>query len=200
MTTRLAIIQAAQLRIGDEKITAETDPAAAALIAIFDDVLGDLISRIPWRFATVTRRLTRLNEAPPAYWKYYYQLPPDMIGAPRAVYDQPTQRQPTTSFEMTENRLATDALEVWLRHTKLPVLSYTPGYFLSLLTKACMREFCLTVREDKGLYQTLGDEIYGPASAGGIGGLLGMCANLDAQAGPSPAVGMGANPLADVRR
>jgi hypothetical protein len=120
MTTRLQIIQRAQARIGDDPIVNddEDDPVADTHIAIYDSVRDDILSRYPWSFATVVRRLTRLSAVPGAHWPYYYQLPSEMLGAPRAVYNSGEVRLPYTRYELTENRLATDAEEIWLRYAK----------------------------------------------------------------------------------
>lgn len=200
MPTRLEIIQRAQARIGDEPIVSETAPGAPTLVAIYDDVRDDLLSRYPWKFARVIRRLTRLSAVPEAHWSYYYQLPSDMLGAPRAVYDSASEATPCTRFEITENRLATDAAEIWLEFGKRPEIVLWPGYFLSIVTKGTMREFALTIREDSGLWRALGEELYGSAAMMGEGGLFGQAKNLDAQSGPSPVIAEGASPLTDVRR
>jgi hypothetical protein len=81
----LEIIRAAQARIGDEPIETEADAGADTYLAIYDTKVDDIISRYPWAFATVTRRLTRLSVKPVAHWHFFFQLPSEMIGAPRAV-------------------------------------------------------------------------------------------------------------------
>lgn len=199
MPTRLQLIQRAQARIGDEPIGSEDDPGADTHIAIYDGVVEDLLSRYPWTFATVTRRLTRLTAVPPAHWAYYYQLPADMIGAPRAVYDRDDMRIPFTGYEITENRLASSAEKIWLRHTKNAHPGAWPGYFTELATTALMSALALSVREDSVLAARLDERAFGPSHMLGTGGLMGQARGLDAQAMPSPVVSEGHSPLVTAR-
>lgn len=199
MTTRLEIIRNAQRRIGDEPISTEHDAGADTHVGIFDAVRDDLLSRYPWSFATVTRRLARLTAVPAAHWSYYYQLPVDMLGAPRGVYVGADCHQPFTGFELTENRLATNAEEVWLEYLKRAEITIWPGYFVELVTMAVMAEFALSIREERALYNALQEACYGPPSMLGEGGRLGIAKGIDAQSKPSLVVAEGVNILVDVR-
>ena len=199
MTTRLDLIKRAQARIGDEPLTSEADAGADTYLAIFDSVRDDLLSRVPWTFSTVTRRLTRLVDVPAQHWAYYFQLPSDMIGAPRAVYADDKSRNPYTGYELTENRLATDAEAIWLKFTKRAEISIWPGYFVELHDTVLRSEFALSVREDRALYSTLREVAYGGEHMVGQGGLLHQAASLDAQSHPSPILAEGSNPLISAR-
>jgi hypothetical protein len=200
MPTRLEFIQRAQARIGDEPILSEDDPGADTHIAIFEGVLEDLLSRHPWSFSAVTRRLTRLSEAPPAHWRYFYQLPADMIGAPRAAYERDDAPWPFTAWELTENRFATNAEQVWLRYAKRPELVYLPGYFAELLTVAIMAQFALSIREDSPMHERLRQVAFGSGQLDNHGGLLEQCRTMNDQGQPSPVVAEGVNPLLEARR
>lgn len=199
MPDRLTLIQRAQARIGDEPIRSEDDPGADTHIAIYDGTVEDLLSRYPWTFATVTRRLTRLGVTPDAHWPYYYQLPSEMIGAARAVYDRDDCKVPYTRYELTENRLATDAENVWLRFTKAVNAQFWPGYFTELLTVVVMSHFALSIREDSVLHTRLQEVAFGPPHMLGEGGLFAQAKNMDAQAQPSPKVAEGSSPLVAAR-
>lgn len=199
MLTRLDIIKRAQAMIGDEPIRAETDPGADTHIAIYDTVTDDLLSRYPWSFATVTRRLTRLAAVPVAHWPYFYQLPSDMIGSPRAVYNTEAFRIPFTRYEITENRLATDAEQIWMRFTKRAAQSLWPGYFVTLHQTVLMSWFCLSIREDQAAFDRLQMQAFGSPSMMGQGGMMGQATSLDAQAQPSPTVAEGYSPLVAAR-
>lgn len=186
MTTRLQLIQRAQVRIGDEPIGAEDDPGADTHVAIYDSVVADLLSRHAWSFATTTRQLTRLVVEPPAHWTYYYQLPSEMIGAPWNVYDSDTRRVPFTAFEIAENRIGTDAETVWLRFSKQADPGIWPGYFSSLVTTVLMAELALSVREDAEMHTALTAKAFGPPEANGRGGMWkeALLADVMAQAPP----------------
>lgn len=199
MATRLDIIRRAQVRVGDEPILSETAPGADTYVAIYDGVIEDLLSRVQWSFATGMRKLVRLTEPPAAHWRYAYQLPSDMLGALDAVYDRGDRRLPTTGFEVLQNRLATDAENVWVRYPTSANIALWPGYFVELVTVAVMSQIALSVREDGVLSSRLAEQAYGPPSMMGRGGLLGQAAARDAQSQPSPVIAEGINPLVDVR-
>lgn len=199
MATRLEMIKRAQARIGDEPIQAEDDAGADTYVSIYEGVVEDLLSRYPWTFATVTRRLTRLAAVPDAHWTYYYQLPADMLGAPRAAFDQAQLRTPFTSWELTENRLATNAEQVWLTFTKRADPTFWPGYFTELVVTALMAQMALSVREDSPMYERLRSIAFGAGGMDGHAGLLAQCQAMDGQGKPSAVVGEGYNPLLEAR-
>ena len=199
MPSRLDIIRRAQARIGDEPIASEAAAGADLYITVFESVRDDLLSRYPWYFATVTRRLGRLAQEPSVHWRYFFQLPSEMLGAPRAVYDSAQQRAPYTRYELTENRLATDAERIWLRFINRAEPQIWPAYFTAIVEKSLMREYALSVREDSNLYRLLGEELFGPPSMMGEGGLYGQAKSHDTQAKPSPMIAAGSSPLIDAR-
>ncbi len=199
MLTRLEHIRRQQMQIGDEPLTAETDAGADTYIAIFEETTDDLLSRYAWFWSTVTRRLTRLSDTPAAHWKYYYQLPAEMIGAPRAVYASAELRQPTTAFELTENRLATDHEEIWLRFSKRVPVNLWPGYFVKLHGVVMQSQLALSVREDHPMFARLQEVAFGPPHMMGDGGLMGQAVAADTQAKPSPVVADGVHPLLSAR-
>lgn len=200
MATRLELIQRAQARIGDEPILTESDPGADTHIAIYEGVVEDVLSRYPWSFATVTRRLVRLAEAPDAHWAYFYQLPADMLGAPRAAFERDDVAWPFMAWEITENRFATNAEKVWLRFTKRADPTYWPGYFTELVTLAVMAQMALSIREDGAMAERLRAAAFGSGGIDGHGGLMAQCQAMDVQGKPSPVVAEGTNPLLEARR
>jgi hypothetical protein len=199
MLTRLDLIKRAQMRIGDEPLTSETAPGADTYISIFDSVRDNLLSLYPWTWSTVTRRLTRLAAKPAQHWQHYFQLPSDMIGAPRAVFASDEQRTPFTVYELTENRLAADVETIWMRYTKRADIGLWPGYFVELNDTVLRSEFSLSIAEDRGKYQALREIAFGSESMVGQGGLFHLATSLDAQSKPSPIIAEGSNPLIAAR-
>lgn len=200
MTTRLEIIQQCQARIGDEPILSEADAGAQTHLAIFDAVRDDLLSRYPWTFATVIgRRLVRLTVTPEAHWQYYYQLPSDMLGAPRALYQDAINRRPFTNFDITENRVATDAESLWISYTRRADPVIWPGYFRELVNRVIMAEMALSIREDSVMFERFHQVSFGSPGQMGEGGLMAQAKNMDSQSHGSVILTEGSNPLIDVR-
>lgn len=196
---RLELINRALVRIGEEPIANESVPGADTHIAIYESVTRDLLSRYPWSFAKTTRRLARLTAAPEQHWQYQFQLPTDMIGAPRAVYASADCRQPTTSFALAGTKLLSDWPDIWLLYGAMADPVYWPGYFAELDTLAVMAEFAGSICEDFVKRERLRDNVYGSEQMMGEGGLLGQAKGLDSQAQPSAVIAEGRNPLIDAR-
>lgn len=199
MVTRLEIIKRLQARIGDEPITAEDDAGADTHIAIYEDVQLDLLSRYPWQFNQVTRRLGRLTAVPDQHYEYYFQMPADMIGAPRAFFRDRECRHTLSNFQITENRVAADAEEIYIKFNGLVPPAQWPGFFRELFNVAVMSEFALSIREDGVLSDRLRLRAFGTPAQLGEGGLFAQAKNMDAQSHSQVVLSEGSNPLIDVR-
>jgi hypothetical protein len=211
MSTRLAIIDEALVSIGALPLQAETAPGAESRIAEYDTVVAAILSGYPWTFSTPTRRLTRLALTPPVAWRYAYARPVEMIGAPRAAYDQADCRQPFFAWELIviidgEGHkvpvLATDAEQVWLTFTSSIDPQWWPGYLKQVIVEALKAQYALSVREDRQLAERLKAAVYGSTATPGELGLLGHARNMDASAKPSSVLGQAltGNPLIMARQ
>jgi hypothetical protein len=198
--TRLEIIDKALVRMGEEPLGDETAPGADAHLAVWDGVTGLILGVNPWSFNTVTRQLARLTDPPPMFYTYQYQLPADMLGAPRAVYDKPDCKTPYTQFEVLNETLCANAETLWLKMDKQPAPARWPAYFVELVTRAMMSEFALSIREDPVLRERLRGECFGTPQEMGTGGLMGQAMVLDSQGKPSPKIQMGSDPFTSARR
>jgi hypothetical protein len=200
MTTRINLINRAASRIGAGRLKDENAPGAEIRIGIYDGVVEDLLSRYPWTFARKKRQLARLAVQPDAHFTYLFQLPTDMIGLPRAVYDSPDERaKPVMAWELGEAGLASSFEQVWALYTiKAPPQAW-PGFFRELIVLAVAAEYALSIREDKSLRSELRNDVYGSAAALGESGMLAQAKNMDAQASPSPSIPVTGNPLITVR-
>lgn len=200
MTTRIEMINRAAGRIGASRLQSEAAAQAPARIDVYTGVVEDLLSRYPWSFAKIKRQLARLATVPAAHWLYLYQMPSDMLGLPRAVYDSAAEGAvPITAYELSEAGLASSAEAVWMLYTVNAPPARWPGYFRELITLALAAEFALVLREDNALRNQLRRDCYGDAQMLGEGGLLAQAKNMDAQAQPSVVIPLAGNPLIDVR-
>lgn len=200
MTTRIQLIDRALLRIGADPLGDESAPGAETHIATYQDVVEDLLTRHTWHFNTQVRQLNRLQAQPDQHWAYAYELPAEMLGSPRAVYNRPDWARPFTDYELFEDRqLRTNAEAIWLKFQKATPPVYWPGYFRSLVVLVLMAEFALAVREDRVLRSTLLEEAFGPPQMQGHGGKLAEARALNDMASPSPVLSEGESPLIDVR-
>jgi len=210
MTTRLAMIDEALVSIGALPLMSETAPGAESRIKEYETTKDAILSGYPWTFSTPTRRLSRLTLEPVVGWRYAYAKPVEMIGAPRAAYNQAEMRTPFFDWELTviiadgvkTPVLATDAESVWLTFTSSIDPQWWPGYVKQVIIEALKAQYALSVREDGVLSDRLKGAVYGSTSQPGEVGLLGAARNLDASAKPSSVLSqvMTGNPLINVRR
>jgi hypothetical protein len=204
MPTRIDVINSCLVRIGSDPVADEQADGVDTHLSIFEDVTRYILAVYPWFFSTATRRLSRRVEAPAAHWKIAFELPTDMQGAPRAVFDRSDMRWPFTRYELKGRELHTDATEIWLTYPKAPPTSgepfFWPGWFEELVKVAIMAEFALSIREDPVLRERLRENAYGAPHENGQGGLMGQAMAQDAQAKASAVIAEGVQPLIDVRR
>lgn len=201
MTTRIQLIDDARTAIGAGPLQSETAPGADSAIRIYERVIKHLLSCYPWSFGKRKRQLVRLADAPAQHWKYRFAKPSDMAGAPRAIYDDGSERAtPISEFELLEDAIHANAPALWALYTLKPDPSQWPGNFTEVAVLALAAEYALSVREDSALRDKLRRDVYGAPEQQGEGGLLAQAKAADTQAQPAPRVMRAYNPLIDIRR
>lgn len=196
---RIVLINRALVRIGAVPLATEFDAAAQAPLAIYASVVEHL-SSLPFSFLKSKRRLFRKTAPPdPPQWKHAFQLPPDRLGPPRAVYADKDARKPTTAYDLQGDELLADDPEIWAIVSADTDPNRWPGDFRELVMTALMAEMALSIREDRGLYDRLDAKAFGTPGQGRRGGMVAACLETDSQAIPSTMVGAQDNPLIDAR-
>lgn len=196
---RVRVINAALARIGAIPIQSDMDPFARPHVEVYDAVTKRIFA-YPWSFAKTTRRLVARADAPdPAHWLTWFDLPPDRIGPPRAVYTDPDCRRPLTDFDIADGRLLCNDAQAWLVFMRFVTWERWPGDVYELVQVAMMAEYALSIREDRPLHDRLYQKAFGTPQQNGMGGLLSSALENDSQGTPSTVVGGGENPLIDCR-
>lgn len=196
MSTRIEMLNRALLRIGADPIDTEADTGAAVHLRVYDSVLEHVAS-YPWSFMKTTRRLPQVSLATLHGYAYAYHIPPESIGAIRAVFADAETRVPVTDYDIEEKLLLTSQPQVWVTYMRLGNVARWPGDFREAFTVYLMAELALSIREDRVLRDTLRKDVFGMPSYGG--GLLDKAQSADSQQTPGRVVGGGYNPLVDVR-
>jgi hypothetical protein len=197
----VTIINRALARIGCLPVQsiAAPGPAGVSVVATYDAVLEDLLSKYPWHFTKRFAALSRLTKTPPG-WTYAFMLPPNRLALPRGYYDGPDiSGRPLLSYQLATNEVFANASQVYAEFQVKPPVAHWPGYFRELVTLALGAEYALEIREDGQLRNFLRRDAYGPPDFQGEGGQFKVAADLDAQAQPSQQPAGGANPLTDLR-
>lgn len=133
MASKIAIINMALTRLGQQPIASITEGSEAANIVgrVYDIALEDELRDFPYSFCMTTAELTLLSNETPPDFGYVFQLPADFMGLvsivdpvltttyanrePYALYDNPVKIQ----YEIREGKLYTDFSEVTIKYKKL---------------------------------------------------------------------------------
>lgn len=195
------IVNRALGRIGAQSIPSleAPGPAGDAPKEIYEGVVDDLLSRNRWSFGRKVAKLTRLAGDPERAWDHRFLLPGDRTGPPEAFWDDARFRAPLLAYELVGKFVFADAEELWVRYPWRPPPLEWPAYFRELVVLACAAELALAIREDQRLRTLLREEVYGPPSMAGEGGLFADCCSRDAGSSPSPQPAGGRNPVVDAR-
>lgn len=199
MTTRADIINRALADIGQTPMGSESVAPGDSYVLQYETHIGSLVSRYPWTFQRGFVKLARLTAPPEVHWLYVFDLPSDLAGAPRAVYNRSDSRQPIQDWELRDGRLYSNQPDLWMLYPRRPDPTLWPPYFLELAVLVMKAQFALSVREDTALWRTLHELAVGPSQMNGEGGKFGEAKAIDASGKPSDVIQVGSNPLTAVR-
>ena len=197
----ITIANRAIARIGGIKIQSFIEPGPSGHIVpeTYNSVLDDLLGKYPWHFTKKKGALTRLTETPVIGWAYKFQLPPDRLAPPRAIFNSSTDRRPFTDWEPQGDCILSDAPQLWALYQWRAEPNWWPTYFTELVVLTVAAELAGALREDWALRRSLRADAYGSEQYQGEGGQFSVCTALDAQAQPSEVIDGGRNPLTEVR-
>lgn len=189
--TAVRLINEALLRLGEEEIVSldETTQKADICERSYDAVITTLLTRRQWRWATRKFQLARLAEPPIAHWTHAYQIPAEAFNhdSPWAVYcSKANGATPTRQYEIFEDKLYTDAEEIFADFTVEPTVSKFPPAFRELVILALCEVLAGPIAEKGDLAEYWGTKAYGTPSDNGIGGYFRIAALADARGNPSP--------------
>lgn len=121
MASKTDVWNSALQRLGSRRVETDTEQTAEAeaLAAIWNETRLYVLAEHPWSFARTTQKLARLaSPTPETVWKYFYQLPSDIVSILRVSDDTKNfeyRKGRSISFErQAQDRIATDAEDVYL--------------------------------------------------------------------------------------
>ena len=199
MTTDVDVLNGCLMRIGAQPVESRDDPDAVAAWACYDAALLEILGGYPWTFARRTRQLVQVAVSAELQWPFAYQVPADLHGAPRALYASGSDTTPWSRWERAGDLVLTDLDQAWMRYTRRTAPDEWPPLVQACIRIAVMAELALSIREDRVMRDALRVELAGTPGEGQMGGKLGRAFAQDAMSEPPPTIGMGSNPLIDVR-
>lgn len=188
--TDIRICSDALLLLGAAPISSFTEGTDESNICdrLYPDIKIKTLASYPWSFSFKKVQLARLITTPTNEYKYEYQMPSDMIGVPRAVYDTadiggPRRRE----YRLMGSKILTDYEKVYIDY-QYNVPEYAlPHYFVQLLKYQIAWHIALPITDqtEKSQYWKMIAE--GNVSENGRGGYMRQAMNIDGQGKPTNA-------------
>lgn len=185
--TDIKICSDALLILGANPISSFTEGTDEANICdrLYPDIKIKTIASHPWSFSFKKVQLARLVTTPTTEYKYEYQLPSDMIGTPRAVYDTDSVGAPVRrEYRLMGNKLLTDYESVYVDYQYNTPEYALPHYFVQLLKYEIAWHLALPITDqaDKAEYwRTIAQ---GTPGENGRGGYMRQAMSIDGQGQP----------------
>lgn len=174
----LKIVNRSLARIGASQVEdiAEDSEINAKVAAIWQDTKEFcLAAHSTWVFASKTYRLNRRPAAPENGWRYAFDFPGGVLGAPEIVYrDIASGTDPLRRFELEEGLLFADQEIIHARFPVEPAPSLWSPLFRLAVTVGTAGELAVPVSHDKDLAARLLEEAFGRPEERRKGGLLGL--------------------------
>lgn len=198
--TKLSICSDALIMLGASPLSSFSDGTDEAQVAdrLYDDVRDTIIMQYPYSWTIQKTKIARLADTPINEWKYKYQLPGDMLGNPKAVFN--TSSVGATSirdFEIYSAGLYTNLEDVWIDYQYLPEPAEFPPYFVRLLKTALAAEFAEPITDQITKADYFHSKAYGAPSDNMRGGLVRVAINIDGADQPSKSIQE--FPISDIR-
>ncbi len=144
----------ALLLIGDEPISAFTEPGAGAKAAanLYPQTKEMVLSYHPWTFALKEQRLSRLTQTPDtlANYNYAYQLPTDLIRLWKIA--------PISDYVIIGDKLYSNEPELLARYIYDVPETMIPAHVVKAMEYQMASEFSISVTEDENKAQYYGQK------------------------------------------
>ena len=144
MTSAVEMASNALLLIGDDPISAFTEPGAGAQAAsnLYESVYTQFLSEHPWSFAFKEQFLNRLSQMPDSItnYKYAYQVPTDVIRL-WAVLDH-------SDYVIVGNLLYSNQSQLFARYVYRVEETRLPPHAVQAIQYKLASDFAIAVTED----------------------------------------------------
>lgn len=198
--TKLSICSDALIMLGASPLSSFSDGTDEAQVAdrLYDDVRDTIIMQYPYSWTIQKTKIARLADTPINEWKYKYQLPGDMLGNPKAVFNTSSVgANSIRDFEIYSAGLFTNLEDVWIDYQYLPEPAEFPPYFVRLLKTALAAEFAEPITDQITKADYFHSKAYGAPSDNMRGGLVRVAINIDGADQPPKSIQE--FPISDIR-
>jgi len=189
--TDIKICSDALLMLGANPISSFTEGTDEANTCdrLYPDIKIKTMATYPWSFSFKKVQLSRLITTPANEYKYEYQLPSDIIGRPRAVYDtDSTYAQPRRDYTIQGSKILTNYEKVYVDY-QYNVPEYAlPHFFVQLLKYQMAWHLAIPITDqlDRSDYWRVITQ--GTPGENGRGGYMRTAMTIDGQGQPTNAI------------
>jgi hypothetical protein len=188
--TSIKICSDALLMLGASPISSFTDGTDESNVCdrLYPDIKIKTLASYPWSFSFKKVQLGRLLTTPTNEYKYEYQMPSDMIGVPRAVYNTGSVNSyPVREYRLMGSTILTNYESVYIDY-QYNVPEYAlPHYFVQLLKYQIAWHLCTPITdqtEKTDYWKTVAE---GTPGENGRGGYMRQAMSIDGQGQPTNA-------------
>ena len=188
--TDIRICSDSLLMLGANPISSFTEGTDEANICdrLYPDIKIKTLASYPWSFSFKKVQLARLITTPTNEYKYQYQMPSDMIGVPRAVYDTASVGGPVRKeYRLMGDKILTDYEKVYVDY-QYNVPEYAlPHYFVQLLKYQMAWHLAMPITDQNEKSQYWQVVAQGTPGENGRGGYMRQAMSIDGQGQPTNA-------------
>ncbi|QRV71457.1 tail tubular protein A [Methylophilales phage MEP301] len=188
--TDIRICSDSLLMLGANPISSFTEGTDEANICdrLYPDIKIKTLASYPWSFSFKKVQLARLITTPTNEYKYQYQMPSDMIGVPRAVYDTASVGGPIRKeYRLMGDKILTDYEQVYVDY-QYNVPEYAlPHYFVQLLKYQMAWHLAMPITDQNEKSQYWQVVAQGTPGENGRGGYMRQAMSIDGQGQPTNA-------------
>lgn len=188
--TDIKICSDALLMLGANPISSFTEGTDEANICdrLYPDIKIKTLASYPWSFSFKKVQLARLITTPTNEYKYQYQMPSDMVGVPRAVYDTadiggPVRRE----YRLMGDKILTDYEKVYIDYQYNVAEFALPHYFVQLLKYQLTWHIALPITDQTEKSDYWRAVAQGTPGENGRGGFMRQAMSIDGQGQPTNA-------------
>ena len=189
--TALSICSDALLMLGATPISSFTEGTDESNICdrLYPDIRDKTLASYPWSFSFKKVQLARLVTTPTTEYKYEYQMPADMLGVPRAVYNSGSTGAPRLKeYRLMGNKILTNYETVYVDYQYSIDESVMPIYFVQCLKYMMVWHLAMPITdqiEKTDYWRTVAQ---GTPGENGRGGYMRQAMNIDGQGKPTNAI------------
>ena len=198
--TKLSICSEALIMLGAAPLSSFADGTDEAQVAdrLYGDVRDTLLMQYAYSWSVKKVKLARLVAAPTNEWKYNFTLPGDILGNPKAVFNNGNVgARSVREFEIYSDGIFSDYEEIWIDYQFRPEPALFPPYFVRLLKTALASEFAEPITDQTTKAEYYHVKAYGAPSDNMRGGLVRVSINIDGA--DRPAQQIQEFPISDIR-